>query len=92
MTDNSANHWRRYLAAGAAAGLMTLASLAQAADVVNLGALRFTSHSAGFIAYEKGYFKDEGIDLKFKYFQAAQPVAVAIASGDVDFGVTALTG
>ncbi|MEM8813995.1 MAG: ABC transporter substrate-binding protein, partial [Pseudomonadota bacterium] len=65
---------------------------AQAADKVVIGALRFTSHSAGFIAYEKGYFKDEGIDAEFSFFQAAQPIAVATASGDVDFGIAGITG
>lgn len=61
-------------------------------DKVVLGALRFTSHSAGFIALEKGYFADEGLDVSFKFFQAAQPIAVATASGDVDFGVVGVTG
>jgi len=63
-----------------------------AADKVSIGALRFTSHSPTFIAYEKGYFKAEGLDVDLRFFQAAQPIAVAIASGDIDFGVTALTG
>lgn len=63
-----------------------------AADAVNIGALRFTSHSPTFIAVEKGYFKAEDIDAKIKFFQAAQPIAIAIASGDIDFGITALTG
>lgn len=63
-----------------------------AAEKVTIGALRFTSSSPIFIAYERGYFKDEGLDVEFKFFQGAQPVAVAIASGDADFGVTALTG
>ena len=65
---------------------------ASAADKITLGALRFTSHSPSFIAYERGYFKEQGLDVEFKFFQAAQPMAVAIASGDVDFGVTAVTG
>lgn len=81
----------------ALAGLVALAasavhSPAVAADKIKLGALRFTSHSAGFIAFEKGYFADEGLDVEFVFFQAAQPMAVAIASNDVDFGVTAITG
>ena len=33
-----------------------------------------------------------GLDVELKFFQAAQPMAVAIASGDVDFGVTAMSG
>lgn len=74
-------------------GLAALAvSPGLAADTVNIGALRFTSHAPSFIAVERGYFKAENIDAKLKFFQAAQPIAVAIASGDVDFGITALTG
>ncbi len=69
-----------------------MATSAFAADTINIGALRFTSHAPSFIAVEKGYFKAENIDAKLKFFQAAQPIAVAIASGDVDFGITALTG
>lgn len=76
------------LIAAAAAG----AGGAWAQDAVTVGALRFTSHAPTFIAYERGYFKAEGLDVELKFFQAAQPVAVAIASGDIDFGVTALTG
>lgn len=61
-------------------------------DPVVVGALRFTSSAPIFIAYERGYFADEGLNVTFSFFQGAQPVAVAIASGDVDFGLTALTG
>jgi NitT/TauT family transport system substrate-binding protein len=76
-----------------AAAVMGLAAMpVMAQDKVVLGALRFASHGAGFVAYEKGYFKEEGIDLEFSFFQAAQPIAVATASGDVDFGVTGVTG
>ncbi len=76
------------------AGLMSLGmpTVAAAQDDVVLGALRFTSHGAGFVAYERGYFEEEGLNVKFEFFQAAQPIAVATASGDVDFGVTGVTG
>lgn len=70
---------------------MISAAPVQAADKITIGALRFTSHSPSFIAYERGYFKKEGLDVELKFFQAAQPIAVAIASGDIDIGVTALT-
>ncbi|MEM9107473.1 MAG: ABC transporter substrate-binding protein [Pseudomonadota bacterium] len=66
-------------------------SLAQNKKIV-VGALRFTSHSGTFIAVERGYFKDAGLDVELKFFQAAQPMAVAIASGDVDYAVTAISG
>lgn len=85
----------RRRAVAAAAVALTLAGLAQSAagaEKLVVGALRFTSHSAGFIAYEKGYFKAEGLDVQFKFFQAAQPIAVAVASGDADFGIAGITG
>ncbi len=64
-----------------------------AADTtINVGALRFTSHAASFVAFEKGYFKEEGLDVTFKFFQAAQPMAIAVASKDVDYAVTAISG
>ncbi|MEJ1160988.1 ABC transporter substrate-binding protein [Prosthecomicrobium sp. N25] len=80
-------------AAGAAlAGAVVLASLpALAADKVSVGVLRFVSSGGLFLAVERGYFKDQGIDVDLKFFEAAQPIAVAIASGDIQFGVTALT-
>ena len=57
-----------------------------------MGALRFTSHSGSFVALERGYFADAGLDVELKFFQAAQPMAVAIASGDIDYAVTAISG
>jgi len=77
-------------AAIVAAGAVSGGAWAQ--EKITVGALRFTSHAPTFIAYERGYFKQEGLDVELKFFQAAQPVAVAIASGDIDFGITALTG
>ncbi|MEM9632968.1 MAG: ABC transporter substrate-binding protein [Pseudomonadota bacterium] len=84
---------RQTLGLMGAAAVSTLAApaIAQNKKIV-LGALRFTSHSGSFIALERGYFKDAGLDVELKFFQAAQPMAVAIASGDVDYGVTAVSG
>jgi NitT/TauT family transport system substrate-binding protein len=45
-----------------------------------------------FIAKERGYFKQAGLDVEFEFFQAAQPMAIAIASGDIDYAVTAISG
>ena len=61
-------------------------------DPVKVGILRFTSHAPSMIAKAKGYFEAEGMEVELVPFQAAQPMAVAIASGDIDFGVTAITG
>ncbi len=74
----------------AAAGLAAPAIAAN--KKIKVGALRFTSHSGSFIAFERGYFADAGLDVEFEFFQAAQPMAVAIASGDIDYAVTAISG
>ncbi|MEY8840655.1 ABC transporter substrate-binding protein [Cribrihabitans sp. XS_ASV171] len=77
---------------GGAATLPLLGAPALANTKLTVGALRFTSHAASFVAYERGYFTDEGLDVEFRFFEAAQPMAVAIASGDADYAVTAITG
>jgi NitT/TauT family transport system substrate-binding protein len=60
-------------------------------EKVAVGVLRFVSSGALFVAVERGYFKREGLDLDLKFFDAAQPIAVAVVTGDVDFGLTAFT-
>src|SRR6201986_4353750 len=56
-----------------------------------IGVLRLSSSAPVFIAADKGYFRDAGLDIELKFFDAAQPIAVATTSGDVDFGITAFT-
>src|SRR3954453_11870899 len=56
-----------------------------------VGVLRLSSSTPVFIAQDKSYFKEAGLDIELKFFDAAQPIAVATTSGDVDFGVTAFT-
>jgi NitT/TauT family transport system substrate-binding protein len=79
----------------ALAGLfaMTAIGAARADELLKakVGVLRLSSSAPVFIAQDKGYFKDAGLDVELKFFDAAQPIAVATASGDVDFGVTAFT-
>lgn len=73
---------------------LALASIAAArADETKLriGVLRLSSSAPVFIALDKGYFRDAGLDVELKFFDAAQPIAVATATGDVDVGVTAFT-
>jgi len=77
------------------ASLLAIAAsgLAHAEDLLKakVGVLRLSSSAPVFIAQDKGYFKDAGLDVDLKFFDAAQPIAVATASGDVDFGITAFT-
>lgn len=60
-------------------------------NTVEIGMLKLTSTAPLFIALEKGFFEEEGIDAKEVWFDAAQPIAVATTSGDVDVGATGIT-
>ena len=71
---------------------LVLPSPVRAADTVRLGLLRTLSPAPFYIAEQRGYFRAEGIDLAFRFFESAQPIAAAAVSGDIDVGVTALTG
>jgi NitT/TauT family transport system substrate-binding protein len=80
------------------AGLLATFSLAASPDAradeplkAKIGVLRLSSSAPVFIAQDKGYFREAGLDIELKFFDAAQPIAVATTSGDVDFGVTAFT-
>jgi NitT/TauT family transport system substrate-binding protein len=83
---------RRTLATLLLATLAWATPAAQAADPLRLGLLHTPSPAPFYIAQERGYFRDEGIDLTFRFFEAAQPIAAAEVSADIDVGVTALTG
>jgi NitT/TauT family transport system substrate-binding protein len=56
-----------------------------------VGVLRLSSSAPVFIAQDKGYFREAGLEIELKFFDAAQPIAVATTSGDVDIGITAFT-
>lgn len=84
---------RQALMAMSAAGTAAAFGIPAAAQTKrNLAVLSLSSHAPSYIAYERGYFKDAGLDIELKFFEAAQPMAVAIASGDAEFGVTAMSG
>lgn len=82
----------RFIAILAALVTLGAAIAASAQEKVSIAALRFVSSAPIFIAMEKGYFKDQGLEVEFKFFDAAQPIAVAVAAGDADLGITGLTG
>src|SRR4051812_15836117 len=76
------------------AGLLAMGtSSASAEDALKakIGVLRPSSSAPVFIAQDKGYFKEAALDIELKFFDAAQPIAVATTSGDIDFGITAFT-
>lgn len=57
---------------------------------VDIGMLKLTSSAPLFIAIEKGFFEEEGISTNVEWFEAAQPISVATAGGDVDVGATGI--
>jgi NitT/TauT family transport system substrate-binding protein len=84
----------RAAALAALAGLVAVAAPAPAAaaDKIRLCALRFVSSAPLFIAADKGYYAAEGLDAELRFFEAAQPVALGVAAGDCDVGMTGFTG
>jgi NitT/TauT family transport system substrate-binding protein len=71
--------------------LVAPAAGAPTARKVKLGVLKLTSSAVLFLGVERGFFKEFGVEPELVYFQAAQPIAVALASGDIDVGATGLT-
>jgi NitT/TauT family transport system substrate-binding protein len=62
------------------------------AESVKIGIVKATMVGDLRIAVERGYFAAEGMSVDIVDFGSAQPVAVAAASGDIDFGSVGLTG
>jgi NitT/TauT family transport system substrate-binding protein len=87
----------RGLLRGRVAGLALLGVLALAGSAgaqgrkVKVGVLKLSSSAPIFLGVERGTFREFGIEPELVYFQAAQPVAVAIAAGEIDVGATGLT-
>jgi NitT/TauT family transport system substrate-binding protein len=73
------------------AAIAVSATHAQANEKLTLGALKFSSNVPQYLAADRGYFADEGLDMNYVYFDAGQPVAVATLSGDVDIGAAGVT-
>jgi NitT/TauT family transport system substrate-binding protein len=59
-------------------------------ETVKIGVLRGSVGSILWISNVKGFFKEEAIDAKFFYFDAAGPITTALAAGDIDAGSTGI--
>jgi len=81
-----------FIVVGAVFSAIALLPRAASAEEVKIGLLKTAGNGGIFVAIEHGYFAAEGLTPKLTYFEAAQPVAVAAVSGDIDIGSTALTG
>lgn len=61
------------------------------AEAIKVGIMKVGASSPVYITQDRGYFKDQGLDVQLVDFGAGQAVAVAVVSGAVDIGVTGLT-
>jgi NitT/TauT family transport system substrate-binding protein len=62
-----------------------------AANDIKIGLVKVSASGPIYIAQERSYFTAEGLHVDFVFFDAAQPIAVGVASGDLDFGVAAMS-
>ena len=77
--------------AACAAASWAGAAPAHAQQKVKIGALKLTSSATLFIGVEKGFFKEFGIEPELVFFQAAAPIATALATGQIEVGATGIT-
>lgn len=72
-------------------GALLLAPATGEAQQVRMGVLKLTSSAPVFVGVEKGFFKEFGLEPELVYFQAAAPIATALAAGQLEVGATGLT-
>jgi NitT/TauT family transport system substrate-binding protein len=58
---------------------------------IKVGAIGALSDAGLFIAYEMGFFRDEGLDVELVGFKAAPQILPAIATGEVQVSGSAVT-
>jgi len=69
----------------------SVASAAQAADKVAVGTGGSTSDAPFYIAYDKGFFKDEGLDVDLIVLDSGAKVIAPLGTGELDVGSGALS-
>ena len=74
-----------------AASIAAIVSGPAHAEAIKIGVLKVSGAATAFIGQDKGYLTAEGVPAELVYFDASQPIAVALASGAIDFGVTGFT-
>jgi NitT/TauT family transport system substrate-binding protein len=78
-------------AALAGAIAATVASPAPAADKVAVGTGGSASDAPFYIAYDKGFFKDEGLDVDLIVLDSGAKVIAPLGTGELDVGSGALS-
>jgi NitT/TauT family transport system substrate-binding protein len=69
----------------------SFASAAQAADKVAVGTGGSASDAPFYIAYDKGFFKDEGLDVDLIVLDSGAKVIAPLGTGELDVGSGALS-
>jgi len=57
--------------------IVAVAPRGEAAERLRVGVLKLASSGGVFIAAERGYFTAQGVEVELRFFDAAQPIAVA---------------
>lgn len=73
------------------AALLLAGGIAQAADTVKIATVKSTALGAVYVALDKGYFKDAGIEIEFANFDSPGLVPPAVVSGSADIGSTGVS-
>ena len=76
---------------GVAAEVDTSQVAAQELVKARTGLVRLPSNAPLYIGLERGFFRNEGLDIQLNFFDAASAVPVVVVSGDVDIGLGGLT-
>lgn len=84
-------HSKPILALAALGALAAFSVPKASAETISFGVSQIANDSPVAIALAKGYFKAEGLQPKLTIFHAQAPIAIAVASGDLDFGDAAQT-
>lgn len=68
-----------------AAAIAVFAPGASALETVTISDLGIVADAPAYIAIEKGYFKDRGIEVKLQKFASAAETTAALTTGDLQF-------
>lgn len=73
-----------------AAVVCALAGPSAGAETIKIALPKLLAYPSVPIAIARGYFKAQGLDAEMAFFTTAEPMAIALEAGDVDFAVSGL--
>jgi len=72
--------------------LLALLASPTHAEEIKVGIIKSIAGGPIYLARERGYFAAENLSADIVFFDSAQPIALAVTSGDVPIGVTGFSG